>query len=153
MAFIRRDIVSKKQLMGQILIKRNLITAEQLKEALGAQKKEGGFIGEILVKLNYVTESDIVVALIVQCGFPYIAVNKYEIDKKILQLIPEEIARKFHVIALDRVGDVLSVVMANPLDSAMIEELQAISGSKIATFIATKAEIDEAINQWYKKGT
>ena len=66
MAFSRRDLISKKQLMGQILIKKNLITQDQLKEALDIQKKEGGFIGEILVKLGHITEKDIVVALIVQ---------------------------------------------------------------------------------------
>ncbi|HOW35906.1 MAG TPA: hypothetical protein PL155_05790 [Candidatus Omnitrophota bacterium] len=150
MAFSRRDLISKKQLMGQILIKRNLITADQLKEALEIQKKENGFVGEILTRLGYVTERDIVVALIVQCGFPYIAVNKYEIDAKVIQLIDEETARKYHVIPLDRVGDVLSVVMANPLDLAMIEELEQLTKCKIATFIATKAEIDEAIAIRYK---
>ena len=151
MAFSRRDFISKKQLLGQILIKRNLITADQLKEALDIQKKEGGVVGEILVRLGYVTERDIVVALIVQCGFPYIAVNKYEIDLKVIQLIPEETARKNHVMPLDRVGDVLSVVMANPLDMAMIEELEHTTSCRIATFIATKAEIDEAISNWYKR--
>lgn len=151
MALSRRDLISKKQLLGQILIKRNLISQDQLKEALESQKKEGGFLGEVLVKLGYITERDIVVALIVQCGFPYIAVNKYEIDSKVVQLIPEETARKYHVIALDRVGDVLSVVMANPLDSAMLEELENTTKCKIATFIATKAEIDEAISNRYKK--
>ena len=151
MPFSRRDLISKKQLLGQILIKRNLITADQLKDALEAQKKEGGVIGEILVKLGYVTERDIVVALIVQCGFPYIAVNKYEIDLKVTLLIPEDIARKYHVIPLDRVGDVLSLVMSNPLDMSMIEELEQLTNCRIATFIATKAEIDEAIAHWYKK--
>ena len=153
MAFSRRDMITKKQLLGQILIKRNLIAADQLKEALELQKKEGGVLGELLVKLGHVTERDIVVALIVQCGFPYIAVNKYEIDLKVLQLIPEETARKYHVMPLDRVGDVLSVVMANPLDLSMIEELEHATGCKIATFIATKAEIDEAISNWYERRT
>ena len=151
MTFSRRDLVSKKQLLGQILIKRNFITQEQLKEALEVQKKEGGFIGEVLVKLGYVTEKNIVAALMVQCGFPYIAVNKYEIDPQTIQLVPEETARKHHIMPLDRVGDILSVVMANPLNSAMIEELENITHCKIATFIATKAEIDEAINHRYKK--
>ena len=149
MVFSRRDLISKKQLLGQILIKRNLISADQLKEALELQKKEGSVLGEILVRLGYVTERDIVVALIVQCGFPYIAVNKYEIDSKVIQLISQETARKYHVMPLDRVGDVLSVVMANPLDLSMIEELENMTGCRIATFIATKAEIDEAISKWY----
>src|SRR3989338_8681268 len=153
MSFSRRDLISKKQLLGQILIKRNLISSDQLKEALDSQKKGGGFLGEILVKLGYITERDIVVALIVQCGFPYIAVNKYEIDQKVVHLIPEDVARKYHVIPLDRVGDVLSLVMANPLDLTMIEELEQLTSCRIATFIATKAEIDEAISHRYKTKT
>ena len=151
MAFSRRDLISKKELLGQILMKRGLITPDQLKDALEIQKKEGGFLGEILVRLGHITERDIVVALIVQCGFPYIAVNKYEIDPGVLDLIPEETAKKYHVVPLDRVGDVLSVVMANPLNVTMVEELEQVTGYKIATFIATKAEIDEAIANWYKR--
>ena|SRR3989338_548642 len=149
MTYSRRDLITKKQLLGQILIKRGLITQEQLKEALEAQKSEGGFLGEVLVKLGHITEKDIVVALIVQCGFPYIAVNKYEIDANISGLIAKDVAMKHHIIPLDRVGDVLSVVMANPLDLSIIEELEKITNCKIATFIATKAEIDEAIGRWY----
>jgi len=151
MAYTRRDIVSKKQLLGQILIKRGMITKEQLQNALELQAKEGGVLGETLINLGYVTERDIVVALIVQCGLPYIAVNKYEIDRKVIELISSKVARQFHIMPLDRVGDVLSVVMANPLDSAMINEVEHLTGCKVATFIATKTEIDEAISRWYGK--
>jgi hypothetical protein len=151
MMYKRGDFISKKQLLGQILIKRGFITKEHLKDALELQKKDGGVLGEILVKLGYVTERDVVVALIVQCGFPYIAVNKYDIDPRIIELIPEDIARKYHIIPLDRVGDVLSVVMANPLDTAMIAEIEKLTKCRVASFIATKTEIDEAINKWYRE--
>lgn len=151
MAYSRRDIISKKQLLGQILIKRGLITKDQLKDTLDVQKKEGGVLGELLVKLGYVTERDVVVALIVQCGFPYIAVNKYEVDSKVIELIPEKTAREFHVVPLDKVGDVLSIVMANPLDTSIIEHIERISECKVATFIATKSEIDEAIRHLYAR--
>ncbi len=152
MAFACKDLILKKQLIGQILIKRNLITIDQLEEALEIQKRNGGFVGDILVDLKYVTERDIVVALIVQCGFPYIAVNKYKIDPKVAELIPEAVARRFHIVPLDCVGDVLSVVMVNPLNVSMVEELENTTKRKIATFIATKTEINEAIGRWYKKG-
>jgi type IV pilus assembly protein PilB len=151
MVYSRREIISKKQLFGQILLKRGLITDEQLRDALEAQKKYGGVLGEILVKLGYLTERDVVVALIVQCGFPYIAVNKYDIDPKVLALLPEEKAMQFNAIPLDKVGDVLSVVMANPLDITTIEEIEKISNCKVATFIATKTEIEEAIKRCYSK--
>lgn len=151
MVYSRREIVSKKQLLGQILLKRGLISKDQLKETLEIQKKDGGVLGEILVKLGYLTERDVVVALIVQCGFPYIAVNKYNIDSKVLSLISEETAKKCHAIPLDKVGDVLSVVMANPLDISTIEEIEKITNCKVATFIATKTEIEEAISRCYSK--
>ena len=141
-----------RQLIGEILVKRNLITPKQLEEALKLQKQEKDFVGEILVRLGYLQENDIVVALMVQCGFPYIAVNKYKIDPEILKLIPEELALSMRLIPLDKVGDVLSIVMINPLTLAMKEQLEKITKCRIATFIATKTEIDEAIARWYSKG-
>ena len=138
-----------RQLIGEILVKRNLITPKQLEEALKLQKQEKEFVGEILVKLGYLQETDIVVALMVQCGLPYIAVNKYTIDPEVLKLIPEELARSMRLIPLDKVGGVLSVVMINPLTLAMKEQLEKITQCRIATFIATQTEIDEAIAHWY----
>ena len=138
-----------RPLIGEILIKRSLITPKQLQEALEIQKKQEAFVGEILIQLGYVQELDVVVALVVQYGLPYIAVNKYELDPLVLKLIPEEMARKLHVIPLDRVGNVLSVVMANPLSLALKDQLQQITGCRIATFIATKSEIDQALSRWY----
>lgn len=146
-----QNLLGNRQLIGEILLKRNVITRKQLEEALELQKKQDGYIGEILINLGYLQEMDIVVALIVQCGLPYIAVNKYEIDPNIVKLIPEEMARSLHLIPLDRVGGVLSVVMANPLSSSVKEQLEKMTGCRIATFIATKAEIDQAIARCYKK--
>jgi type IV pilus assembly protein PilB len=141
-----------RPLIGEILIKRSKITQQQLDEALKIQQNDHSFVGEILVKLNYVDERDIVVALVVQCGLPYISVNKYDIDPAILKLIPQDVAREHHLIPLDRIGEVVSVVMANPLTDELRKKLEALTSYKIATFISTKAEIDEAIARCYKKG-
>ena len=139
----------KAPLIGEILVKRNLITRKQLEEALEIQKKEQGFVGEILVKLGYLEEKDIVVALIVQCGLPYIAITKYEIPTDVLMLLPVEMVKKHQIVPLDRVGNILSVVMANPLIDAAQEELERTTNCRIATFISTKSEIQEAIKKWY----
>lgn len=142
----------EKPLLGEILVQRKVITPEQLKEALEIQKKEKQFLGEILVKLGYIEERDIVVALIIQYNLPYIAINKYDIDKEILKLVPAEIAREFHLIPLDRVGNVLSVVMADPLNMTVRKKLEEMTQCKVATFIATETEIDEAVARWYGPG-
>jgi len=138
-----------KVLLGEILIQRKRITREQLDEALRAQKEKGGFIGEILVNAGYLDERDIVVALVIQCGLPYIAVNKYAIDPEILRLIPQEIAQREKVVALDRIGEILSVVMVNPLTDEKKNLLETLTKCRIATFISTKGEIEEAIARNY----
>lgn len=152
MGFAEDSPAKKPPLIGEILVHRNIITEKQLTQALELQEKEKEFLGEILVKLGYLQERDIVVALIVQCGLPYIAVNKYEIDPQVIKLIPEELARSLQVIPLDRVGNVLSVVMTNPLNPSMKEQLEQITGCKVASFITTKSEIVDAIGRFYRKG-
>ena len=99
--------------------------------------------------MGYVDERDIVVALVVQCGLPYIAVNKYNIDPAVLAAIPKETVIRERLIPLDRIGGILSVVMANPLNDTKKAELEALTKSRVAIFIATKTEIDEAIAKFY----
>lgn len=139
-------------LIGEILIQRKKITVAQLEEALKIQQEGHGFLGEILVKLGYLDDRDIVVALITQCGLPYISVNKYQIDPEIIRLIPVDVARAHHLIPLDKIGDVVSVVMANPLTDELREKLERITSCRIATFISTQREIDDAVARFYQKG-
>jgi len=138
-----------KVLLGEILIQRNQITREQLEGALQVQKQKGGYLGEILVDMGALDERDIVVALVIQCGLPYIAVNKYAIDPQIVRLIPQEVAKKEKVIALDRIGEVLSVVMVNPLTDDKKDYLEKLTKCRVATFISTRTEIEEAIARNY----
>jgi type IV pilus assembly protein PilB len=140
-------------LLGEILIQRQKITQKQLDEALKIQQNDHSFIGEILVGMGLVDERDIVVALVVQCGLPYISVNKYDIEPTILKLIPEGLAREHHIVPLDRIGDVVSVVMTNPLTDDLRQKLETLTSCRIATFISTRTEIDEAIARCYKKGS
>ncbi len=149
---MENSLTTTKELLGEILIRRGLLNLDQLNKALEIQKKESKYIGEILIQSGFVDERDIVVALVVQCNLPYIAVDKYEIDRAILQIIPVEVLRKNLVIPLDRVGDILSVVMADPLNMAFRKELERLTNCQIAAFIATKYEIEKAIIRWFGKG-
>jgi type IV pilus assembly protein PilB len=147
----RQTIPVKKQFLGDILLKRGLITKDQLKDTLIVQEMQGGHLGGILVNLGYVSERDILAALVIQCHIPYIAVDQYEIDRKVIDLIPEEMARNHHVVPLDCVNDILSVVMVNPIDVNVKNELKRITQRRIVPFIATLAEIDNAIQRGYNR--
>lgn len=138
-----------KEQLGQVLIQRGKITPEQLKKALEVQKEQGGFVGEVLTKLGFATEEDIVQALAIQHDFPYLPLANYAIDEEVTKLIPEALARKYHVLAVDKMSDVLTVVMANPLDTKTIEEIEALTKCKAEVFVATYTELKETIERFY----
>ncbi len=140
-----------RRLIGEILVERGAITSIQLRQALAVQQGDPArpYLGEVLTNLGYVTEIDIVTALVVQCNLPYIAVTKHIIDKDVARLIPADIARRDRLIPLDRIGNILSVVMQNPLDEKMRREVELLTGCRIATFISTRSEIDQALSRLY----
>ncbi len=139
-----------RHLIGEILVGRELVTAAQLAHALSVQKAGGeGFVGEILARLGYVSEMDIVTALVVQCNLPYIAVTRYLVEPEVLRLIPADMARRNRLVPLDRIGNILSVVMQNPLDTGMRQEVEALTHCRIAMFISTRSEIDRALASFY----
>ena len=146
-----RKLQPPKQQIGQVLIKRGIITAEQLNEALEKQKKDGGLVGELLIRLGYATEQDIIQALAIQYDFPYIPIANYEIEPDMINLVPEESARKYCLIPMDKIGNLLTVVIANPLDSAALDYVESLTKCKVEVFVGTSAEINAAIDKYYKK--
>ena len=144
-----KKVIDKK--LGEILIARGLITTQQLEEALALQQKEegAGLIGEVLVKLKYVTEEAIAWALTVQYGFPYLPLSSYEIDRDVIQVIPHEFAKRHGVIGIDKSGTVLTIAMSNPLNHEVIEELETTTKCKVQIFISTLTEVHEMISKYY----
>ena len=138
--------------LGEVLMQRKLLSADQLDKALKIQKEKDELHGQILISLKFVEERDIVVALILQCGIPYISITKFAIDPKVLKLVPEATAQKFHLIPIDRIDGILSVVMVDPFDQKTRKELEHTTKCKIVPFIATLSEIDAAIAKYYQKG-
>ena len=108
-------------------------------------------LGECLVKIGYASEEDIVNCIMVQYGFPYLPLENYAIDRQVLKLIPKEVALKYRIMPVDKIGNILTVAMANPLDIKVVEELENISGSNIEIFISTHQEIINAIEYNYGK--
>lgn len=139
----------KKEKLGQVLLEGRIINPEQLNQALKIQKEQGGLLGEILTRLGFTTEEEIAQALAIQHNFPYLPLANYEIDPEIIKFIPEDIARRFYILPIDKMGDILTVVMANPLDEKVIEEIRNLTGCKIEIFVSTYIEIKDAIERIY----
>ena len=143
-----KKIIQKQ--LGQLLIESKLITPENLEEALRVQKERGGLIGQILVSLGYTTEEAIAQALTAQYGFPYLPLSGYEIDSEVARIIPEHVARQYGLVAVDRVGSVLTLAMSNPLNQQAVEDVEMVTNLKVQVFISTTTDVNEAIRRIYK---
>lgn len=145
----QKRIISKQ--LGELLIERKIITKEELEQALQIQKERGGLIGQILVDLGFAKEEEIAQALTTQYGFPYLPLNNYEIDPEVIKIIPENVASQYCLIPIDKIGNSLTVAMANPLNIQAIEDIELISGLFVQIFISTGTDIHNAIKKYYKK--
>jgi type IV pilus assembly protein PilB len=133
--------------IGHLLLNENLITQEQLEQAIAVQKKEGGRLGSILIKLGFVEESKIAEFLGKQYNVPFVDLNKIKIDQKTLNLIPKDLSRKFLVIPFDREGQNLKVAIADPSNVYAMEELRFVSGFNIKPYVAVESSIVEYLSK------
>ncbi len=142
-----RRFISKK--LGELLVERKVITLEQLNQATAIQQEKGGLLGQILVGLGYATEEAVAQALTAQYGFPYLPLKHYSIDGELLQLIPENVARQYCLIPVDRIGNTLTVAMADPLNTRAVEDIEMLTRCCVQVFVSTMSDVTEAIERYY----
>ncbi len=140
-----------KEPLGEILLRRGNITSAQLEQALAQQAKEPKLLGEVLVTMGFLEEGDIIAALIIQCGVPYVAIHKYNIPPEVLTLIPQALARKLCLLPIDRTNGVLSLAMADPLQQEVIAQIEKLTGLKVVAFIVSKSELNQAFKRYFGK--
>jgi len=138
--------------LGQLLTTSQEITEEQLKEAVGLQRREGGRLGTNLVKLGYITEEKLVAFLSKQWGVPAVPLSDYKIDPSVLKLIPIEIARKYLIIPVARVGATLTIAMADPSNVFVIDDVKFLTGFSVDVVVASESSILQAMSTYYRSG-
>ena len=135
--------------LGQLLITSNIITEGQLKEALDLQRREGGRIGTNLVKLGYVTEDKLVAFLSRQYNVPAINLSDYKIDPSLLKLIPVDMARKYLIMPVARVGATLTVAMVDPSNVFAIDDVKFRTGYNVEVVVMSESSIVDAMSSGY----
>ncbi|MBI1992561.1 MAG: hypothetical protein HYY90_06930 [Candidatus Omnitrophica bacterium] len=139
------------KVIGEVLLERGVINRDELEKGLAHQKKHGGLMGQALIQLGFVTEEEVALALTAQYGFPYLPLTHYEIDAELIALIPEPIARQYCLIAVDRIGNALTLAMADPSNTEAIAEIEMLTKCVVQTFVSTPSDISQAIETYYKK--
>ena len=146
---VARRVVTKQ--LGELLLERGIINEEQLNKALKTQKERGGLIGQVLVNLSYAKEEEIAQALTVQYGFPYLPLECYEINVEAMRLIPQNVSEQYNLIAIDKIGDLLTIAMSNPLNVQAVEDIETLTKCNVQVFVSTMTDIANAITKYYQK--
>lgn len=140
--------VVRKQI-GDMLIERGIITSEQLAAALEEQKKKSGYLSQHLIALGFATELDIATCISNQYNIAYLPLKNYSIPQEVLELVPLKWIKIYTLLPVDHIGNVLSVVMADPLNEGVIQMLQQICNCEIVVFVSTYSELNEAIETYF----
>ena len=110
--------------LGELLINAGALTRLELDQAIVTQNREGGFLGQILVQMGFVKQSDVSSCLVKQCKIPHLSLLDYIIDKEVSLLVPQEICIKHHLLPIDRLGKILTVAMVDPLDTDALNAMR-----------------------------
>ena len=134
--------------LGKLLVDRGLITSTQLDQALARQKKVGKPLGQTLIDLGTIKVEAILQALSDQFGVPATRVNAYTMDPEALAALPEKVVRQHMAFPLFRVGNTLTVAVADPKNLAALDDLRFASGCEIQPVVALEEEIALALERF-----
>ena len=135
--------------LGEVLLKENLITPQQLKEALDYQRINGGRLGSTLVKLGILSDEEVTAVLSRQYGVPSVNLDLFEIDPAAVALVPRETAERYSVLPLSRVGATLTLAMVDPTNVFAIDDIKFMTGLSIEPVVVSETALASAISKYY----
>ncbi len=146
-------MVLLKERLTELLINKKLITQEQLDKALEVQEKKGGKLSEIIVELNFIKENDLMSVISQGLGLPLIDLKRFKIDNEIVKIIPLQVARHYQIIPVSKMGDTITLAMADPLNIFAIDHVKTLTGYKINPIISSGQDIIQAMESAYPDAT
>ncbi len=145
--------MKEKVRLGDLLVKKKIVTENDIKMALEYLKEHGGKLGQALVALNIISEEKLLTALRYHFNIPSVDLKEKSIPEELAEMLPADIAKKYVAIPVkkDEVGGkkTLFVAMLNPLDLGAIEDMQFVTGIKIKPVICKESELLPAVERYY----
>jgi type IV pilus assembly protein PilB len=135
--------------LGELLLKENMVSPQQLQDALNHAKLSGGKIGKAFVSLGFVKDEEITSLLSRQYGVPSINLEHFEVDPTIIKIIPAETARKYQVLPLSRSGATLTIAMADPTNVFAMDDIKFMTGYNVEPVVASESTLEDAIDRYY----
>jgi type IV pilus assembly protein PilB len=134
-----------KKKLGEILVEQNLLSPEQVQDALRMQHQTGLMFGETLVQNKLISEEKIVAVLVAQFGIPYVKPSAYKIPKELLEIFEPQMMRKFQFVPMDSIGNVLIIAIAGLLSEDVFKEIETQTGCSLQVYLTKMSEIDAVL--------
>ncbi|MCB9524973.1 MAG: type IV-A pilus assembly ATPase PilB [Myxococcales bacterium] len=135
--------------LGELLVRENLISLTQLKEAQDTQRRSGERLAYTLTKLGLVGERDLTSFLSRHYGVPSINLDEFEIDDDVIKLIPKDLAGQHQVLPISRAGSELIVAMSDPSNLNAVDDVKFHTGYNVQVVVASEQAIRAAIERYY----
>jgi DNA-binding response OmpR family regulator len=144
-------MAEEKKQIGRILLKRRLISQEELDKQLEKQKAahDGVPLASRLAASGTVAETDVLRALSEQFGVPGIDLNQVAIPVEHLELVPREVAESSRILPVLARDDRLFLAMANPRDKRVVDELEFVTGRRVYAYVAITSTLERTIRAAY----
>lgn len=136
--------------VGDLLLRKGLISQEQLDRAQQAQHQNGGLIGTSLVKLGFIDEPTLTTVLSEQYGLPVVRLEEQKVESEVVGLVPHDLASKHHLIPLQFNGSVLTVAMVDPSNILALNDIKFITGYDIQVVLAAETELKAQLDKLYE---
>jgi type IV pilus assembly protein PilB len=136
--------------LGDLLVAEGLLTQADLSRAVAEQKGSGDRLGSILIRLNLLTENQLIGFLSRQYGIPSIALSELEVDPDVLKLVPAQMAKKYEVLPVKRVGNTLTIAMADPTNVFAVDDVAFMTNLQVSPVVASQRAIRKALERSYE---
>jgi len=137
--------------LDSILLEKKILSAEDLRKAHFYKDEQGQSLYQILIDQKMVDESTLILLMAEELGIPTLNLSIFKVDQKIIKLIPQKVAIRYELLPLSRVGNSLTVAMANPLNILARDDLHQLTGCEINPIFTTTKDIKQAIEGYYSE--
>jgi type IV pilus assembly protein PilB len=148
-----RENVAVNERIGELLVRQNLITADQLQKARHEARAKGERLGHQITRLGFLQESELTDFVAKQYGLPTIDLGEFEIDPEVIKLVPEEVALKHTVIPVNRAGSTLILATADPSNIFAIDDIKFLTGYNVEVVVAAEEQIKSCVDRYYDQSS
>ena len=135
---------------ADFLLKENYLSKNNLEAAKKIQNEKGQQLEEVVVEKGFISDREMAEAFAIYMDLPIINLGELYVNPDVIKLVPEFLVRKHTVIPIKEDGKFLMLAVSNPCDIFAIDDIKATTGFNIRIVLATKHEIEQAIERYFK---